>query len=207
MYHLLRASQGWVSSHQSESDLAQTAVDRALDADPTNSLALTVRGHVQIQFKRDFESADQCYREALISNPNNGLGWLFKSMMHAFRGEGEVALENSEKASLLSPLDPRRWFYDSLSATAALGAKRYDRAIELGKMSIRSNALHTSTYRALAIAQVHAGQIDNARQTVRSLMQLQPTFTVSAYRANHPTGTTEVGLSWTAALLEAGVPG
>lgn len=206
LHHLLRASQGWTNSHLREGELALDAVSKALDANPENSLALTIQGHVRTQFYRDFDAARASYNAALASNPNNGLGWLFKSVMHAFQGEGDGAMDGASLACILSPLDPRRWFYDSLGATAALGAGNYAVAIERAQSSIRANALHTSTYRALAIAQVLAGQRVEARGTVTTLMRLQPGFSVAAYRSNHPAGATKVGESWAAALLEAGAP-
>jgi adenylate cyclase len=206
MYRLLRVSQGWSDDPEKDAVLASDSSQRALDLDPYNSLALAVDGHIQTQFHKNLSRAEERFTTALESNPSNGIGWLFKSTMHAFNGEGILALQAAENASRLSPLDPRRWFYDSLAATAAVGASQYKDAIFLAKRSIKTNATHTSTYRALAIAQSLSGQMDDARETVQKILSMQPGLTATDYRKRHPVGDGPVGKGWANALHEAGLP-
>jgi adenylate cyclase len=206
MYRLLRVSQGWSDDADKDAALASASSQRALDLDPSNSLALAVDGHIQTQFRKDLSGANKRLTASLESNPSNGMAWLFKSTMHAFLGEGEAAMFSADSATRLSPLDPRRWFYDSLAATAAVGAKRYNDAIVLAKRSIQANATHTSTYRALAIAQSLSGQAEDARETVRRIVTMQPGLTATDYRKRHPVGDSPVGKGWANALHEAGLP-
>jgi len=42
--------------------------------------------------------------------------------MHALQGEGRIALEAARRALRLSPLDPRRCYYETHAATAANSA-------------------------------------------------------------------------------------
>jgi tetratricopeptide (TPR) repeat protein len=126
--------------------------------------------------------------------------------LHAFMGEGAVALDASERALSLSPLDPLRYFYDSLAASAAISATNYARAIELAKGSLRANRTHTSTLRALAIAQSLHGQIDEAKKTVAQLLQLEPTFTVTNFLLRSPSSEFEMGRICASALSNAGLP-
>lgn len=206
MHRLLKVSQGWTDNAEKEAALASDESQRALDLEPDNSLALAVDAHIHTQFRKDLSGAEHRLTASLESNPSNGLAWLFKSTMHAFKGEGASAIQAANQAARLSPLDPRRWFYDSLGATAALGAEDYDEAIRLAQRSVQANAAHISTYRALAIAQSLSGRLEDARQTVQKLMQAQPDLTASGYRAQHPTGFGGVGSMWAEALRNAGVP-
>lgn len=205
-WHVLRVQQGWMNDPQVDAQFALDFCRRALQADPQCSLALVVSGMVHTNLLRQLDVAEEQYDLALRINPNDGLGCLLKGTLHAFKGEGAIAVEHTERSLRLSPLDPHRYFYDSLAATAALSAGQYGRAIELANRSLRANRTHTSTFRALAIAQWEAGLKDDARKTVAELMRLEPGLTVSRYRERHPTAGYETGKVWSAALLEAGVP-
>ncbi len=205
-WHVLRVQQGWSPDPSAEAQLALDCTKRALDSEPNSSLALTVGGFVHTNLLRDLPTAERLYDSALQNNPNESLAWLLKGTMHAFRGEGEDAVDATERALSLSPLDPLRYFYDSLAATAAASAGRYDRAIELGKRSLRYNRTHTSTYRAIAIAQVLGDHLPDARKTVAQLLQLEPNFTLSRFIARSPTTQFPHGVQLVDALRRAGVP-
>jgi adenylate cyclase len=205
-WHVLRVQQGWAPDVEVETRLAMDCTKRALDSEPSCSLALTIDGLVHTNLKRDTEIAERQYLAAIESNPNESLAWLLKGTMHAFRGEGVVAFNNAERAMKLSPLDPIKYFYHSLAATAAVAAGEYDRAIVLAKSSLRLNKTHTSTYRALAIAQSLNGNVDDAKVTISDLLKLEPDFTVSRFLERSPSAKHLIGKTYAKALEDAGLP-
>src|SRR5260370_7985905 len=143
---------------------------------------------------------------ALRINPNDSLAWLSKGALHAFKNEGKLAIEHTQRALKLSPLDPNHHYYDSLAATAALSAGRYKRAIELANRSLRANRTHGSTYRVLAISQWQLGLQNEARKTVSELLLLDPNLTVPKYLELHPTKRFDIGKISPNALWYADVP-
>jgi adenylate cyclase len=205
-WHVLRVQQGWMNDPGVDAQFALDFCRRALQADPQCSLAMTMAGFVHTNLLKQLDVAEEQYDLALRINPNDGLAWLLKGTLHAFKGEGAIAVEHTERSLKLSPLDPHRYFYDSLAATAALSAGQYQRAIELATVSLRANRTHTSTFRALAISQWQLGLHDEARRTVSELMRLEPGLTVTRYRERHPSGGYETGKIWSSALEGAGVP-
>jgi adenylate cyclase len=205
-WHVLKVQQGWTSNVEDETQLALDSTKRALDCEPNNSLALTIDGFVHTSLKKDTLTGSNRYAAAIEANPNESLAWLLKGTMHAFRGEGENAINDTQHAIRLSPLDPLKYFYDSLAATAALSAKDYESTIKLALRSLRANRMHTSTYRALTIAYVGLGNIELARETVLKLRTLEPQLTVTEYLSKHPSGTFTTGQEWSRALLKAGLP-
>lgn len=205
-WHVLRVQQGWMNDPSVDSQFALDFCRRALNADPQCTLALVMSGLVHTNLLRQLDVAQESYEFALRTNPNDALAWLLKGTLHAFKGDGATAVHDTERALKLSPLDPHRYFYDSLAATAALSAGQYGRAIELATHSLRANRTHTSTFRALAIAQWQSGLKDEARRTVAELLRLEPGLTVTRYRERHPTAGYETGRIWSTALQEAGVP-
>ena len=205
-WHVLQVTRGLSPGGQDETKRALEQTQRALDVDPSCSLALAVEGFVHCHMLKDLDSAAERYNSALAANPNDSLAWLFTGVLHSFRGEGAQALASSEKALTLSPLDPMLYFYQSLAASAALSAGDYKRVIELATSSLKSNLSHTSTYRALAVAQALGGDVEGSRETIRGLLILEPSFTVAQFLQRSPSGDQPVGRLYADALRLAGVP-
>jgi adenylate cyclase len=205
-WYVMRDVQGWCDDPKTERQLALDCARRALDADPRCSLALAVAGLVHTNLLKQFDVASERYELAIKVNPNDSLAWLLKGTLHAFKGEGKPAMSATGHALKLSPLDPLRYYYDALAGTAALSARQYKRAVELCLRSLRASRTHTSTFRALAIAQWELGQRDDARKTVAELMRLEPALTIRQYLERNPSGGFETGKIWSNALRHAGVP-
>ena len=205
-WHVLRVQQGWSDDQGVDAQMALDCGRRALNADPHCSLALVIAGLVHTNLLKELDVAQEHYELALRINPNDSLAWLLKGTLHAFRGEGKLATDNTQRALRLSPLDPHRYFYDSLAATAALSAGQYKRAIELANRSLRANRTHTSTFRALAISQWQLGLQGDARKTIGELLRLEPGLTIKKYLERSPSSEFGTGKIWSKALREAGVP-
>jgi adenylate cyclase len=205
-WHVLRVQQGWSHDPQQDTYLALEATKRALDIDPDCSLALAVNGFVHVNLLKKFDIAQESYENALATNPSNALAWLLKGTLHAFRSEGQQAVDHTERALRLSPLDPHRYFYDSLAATACISARKYDRAFDLAQRSLRANRKHTSTWRVMTIAQWQLGQFDEARKSAQELLKLQPTLTVSSWLQASPAADFPVGRAAAEVLRQAGIP-
>ncbi len=204
-WHVFRVVQGWTDDSERDSAQALAFSERALERDPESSLALTMAGSVHAGVKRDPAAAQRYYGQALTHNPNDALAWLMRGVAHGFVMEHEPALAASEKALGLSPIDPARHFYDSLSATAAVMARDYPRGIVLARRAIRANAAHGSSYRALATAEVMLGQLDNARHTITRLLAVEPHCTVQTYLARVGPANAQ-NLEFAHALHMAGLP-
>jgi adenylate cyclase len=205
-WYVLRLTRGWSTETERDVTLASDQAQRAIDIDAGCGLAYAMAGFVQCHMKQNLDAADDLYRKALDANPNESMAWLFMGVMHTFKGEGPAALAASDKALALSPLDPLRYYYYSLAASAAVAACKYERAIELATRSLRSNRTHTSTYRALAMAQALSGHELEARATTAQLLVLEPDFTVTGFLRRSPSGRTPAGATYADALRVAGVP-
>jgi TolB-like protein/class 3 adenylate cyclase/Tfp pilus assembly protein PilF len=205
-WHVLRVQQGWSDDPHQDAQLALRCTKQALDADPQCSLALAIDGFVHTNLLRKLDIATERYDLALLNNPNDSLAWLLKGTLHAFKDEGQQAVSCTQRARKLSPLDPHRYFYDSLAATAHLAAHQFDRALKLAQRSLKSNCTHTSTLRAMAVAQWQLGMQEDARRTVARLMQLEPHLTIRSWRERSPSAGYRIGEEWASVLQQAGVP-
>lgn len=205
-WYVLRMQQGWSPDLKRDAWQAQECAKLALDADPDCSLALTIDGLVHTHFRRRLDIAQERYDLAVQHNPSDSLAWLLKGTMHAFKGEGRLAVDNTHRARMLSPLDPQSYYYDSLAGTACLAAEDWAGALRLAARSLRANSLHTSTWRVAAIAAWQLGRHAEARDIARKLLQLEPKLTIARYLARSPAALFKTGQVWAEALREAGVP-
>lgn len=205
-WHVLKVQQGWAEDPKREARRALASAHRALDADPQSSLAMAIDGMVHTNLLKRLDLAEQSYQRAVDANPNDSLAWLLKGTMHAFRGEGSSAVEGTQHALGLTPLDPIRYFYDSLGATALNAAGLYEQGLELAKRSLRANKTHSSTLRTIAIAEWQLGREDEACKTVQQLLCLEPSLTVSKFLERSPAASYKIGEEWAAILRKAGLP-
>ena len=205
-WYILRATRGMSSDRERDARAALDMTRRALDSDPYDSLALAVEGFVHCHLFKDLDTAQRRCEEALAANPNQALAWLYKGAVHAFRNEAVEATEATRRAKQLSPLDPQRYYFESLSATAALVARNFSVAERLARTSLRLNRMHSSTWRVLTIALVCQGKMDAASVALSELRRLEPDLTAASYRARMPNGNSMIGQEWAAAMTFAGLP-
>jgi adenylate cyclase len=205
-WHVLRMANGASEEPFRDREAATACAERALECDAKDALALAVDAHVAAWARHDLEAAERRLSESIASNPNEPLAWLWNAMVHAWKGRGPEAVECADRALSLSPLDPMIYYFNSLASTANLIDERYDRAIELAERSLRENCQHTPTLRTLAVAQVLSGRLDDARNTVVRVQELEPGLTVSAFRARYPGRDSPQFERFAAALHAAGLP-
>jgi class 3 adenylate cyclase/TolB-like protein len=205
-WHVLRVTQGWSADAPADGKAALDNTKRALDRDATSSLAMTVEGQVNTYILKRLDIAEQFYAQALQSNPNDSLAWLLKGTLHAFRDEGKEAVRHTRHALKLSPLDPLKYYFDSLAATAALSAGSDQRALTLARSSLRLNRTHGSTWRVLIVALWNLGKEQEAKEAAAQLLRIDPEFRVSSFLMRSPSAEYPVGKRVAKALESAGVP-
>ena len=125
--------------------------------------------------------------------------------MHAFMAK-DPARSTALAALKLSPLEPQRYYYDSLAATAHLTAGQNEKALALAQRSLRDNRTHTSTLRVMAVAQWCLGLHEDARKTVQRLLELEPDLTIARYLKRTPSAPYQIGKEIASALKAPAFP-
>jgi adenylate cyclase len=205
-WHVLGVTRGYVDAKDADAVPALEQTRRALDASPDCSLALAIEGFVHCHMRRDLDAAGATLRTALAVNPNEPLAWLFASVVQVFREESEQAWDSARRAIELSPLDPMRHYYEALGSAAALAANRLPEAIRMASRALETNNTHLPTLRQLAVAQVEADEIEAARRTAKSILAIDPDFTLVEYVARAPRGGERFRMRCAKALRQAGIP-
>jgi class 3 adenylate cyclase/TolB-like protein/tetratricopeptide (TPR) repeat protein len=205
-WYILRVTRGWSEDRKREAAEALSATHAALDRDPSNALALATEGFVYCHLLNDLDTARKRCDLAVDANPSHALGWLYRGTVDAFKDAGDSAVEATRRALELSPLDPQRYYFESLAATAELSAHHYENAERLARSSLVLNRMHSSTWRVLTIALVAQGRMDEARVALVHLRELEPALTVERYVARMPNAQLEIGRHWARCLEMAGLP-
>jgi adenylate cyclase len=198
--------QGWSEDPVRDRQIALRTIEDALGMDSSNALAWTIKGLILGYIEKQFDVARESYLAALQANPNEPLAWLGQSTLNAWTGRGEEAISSALTALSLSPFDPMKYYFDSMTSVAMLAARRYDKAIEFASHSLRMNRAFSSTYKTLAEAQFLSGNVPAARETVQALLLVEPAFTVERFRRASPLYQSPDGPMFAAALEGAGVP-
>ncbi|HEV3011489.1 MAG TPA: cyclic nucleotide-binding domain-containing protein [Burkholderiales bacterium] len=205
-WHILRIAHGDSDDVAQDSAAATACATHALTCDPDDALALAADAHVSAWSRHDLDAAERRLAQALAANPNEPLAWLWNGITHAWRGRGDEAIQCTDRALSLSPLDPMIYYFNSLAGMANLVGERYERAIELSSRSLRENRFHTPSLRTLAAALVLSGRLQEAREALRRLRELEPGLTAGALRARYPGRDSPQAGRFIDALLAAGLP-
>jgi adenylate cyclase len=203
---ILRVTRGWSEDRKREASEALSATRAALDRDPSDVLALATEGFVHCHLLKDLDTARERCQAAVNANPSHALGWLYLGTINAFEGDGDAAVSATRRAMELSPLDPQRYYFESLAATAEFSAHHYENAERLARSSLALNRMHPSTWRTLTAALVCQGRMEEAREALGKMRQLEPSLTVDKYHARLPNAQLEMGRHWARCLEMAGLP-
>lgn len=204
-WHIKNIKQGWSTSVANDLQIATDSSARALECNPVCPFSLVINGFVRHHTFR-FDRAFEYHEEALSHDPNHSLAWLLTGVLHTFMGNGAAAVENTEKARILSPLDPHQYFYDSMAAGAHAVNGDYDAALKLTERSLRQNRRYASTLRVRAFTLEMVGRHQEACVTANEIMQVEPDFTIAKYRATHPSSNYSTGSLWGEVLHRTGIP-
>jgi tetratricopeptide (TPR) repeat protein len=205
-WHIRSISQGWSADPIRDGKAAIEHARMALDSNASCSLAIAMEGWANVYGSRRLDLAIERMQFAVEVNHSDSLAWLLKGITHAFIDQPAQAVEAVERALKLSPIDPRRSYYEALAAGAFAATDDHARTIELAQSSLRANRLHASPLRALAAAQWYSGREAEARHTVQRLIEIEPKFTVDRYLRQHPAADSRYGRRIADALRSAGAP-
>ncbi|HEX5508141.1 MAG TPA: tetratricopeptide repeat protein, partial [Pseudolabrys sp.] len=127
----------------------------------------------------DRAAALTAFETALAASPSSALTYILGSVVLAWAGEAQHAIDWSERGMRLSPFDS--WAFAAYDAQA-MGHFRlgqFDQALHAAYKSVQANPAHSITYVQLTAALVELGRIEEARTAAAKVLELQPNFRFS----------------------------
>ena len=141
-----------------------------------DALALTWAGFSLGMDAHDRAAAFTTLEAALAVSPSSALTYILGSVILAWGGEVERAIEWSERGIRLSPFDSWAWAAYDAQAMSHLLRGRYEEACRAAYKSVQTNPAHSITYVQLAAALAKLGRLDEAAAAAARVLELQPAF-------------------------------
>ena len=167
--------------------------------------ALSFAGFAIGMDKHDRAAAFAAFDAALAISPSSAITYVHGSVVLAFAGEAEQAIEWAERGLRLSPLDPWRSSAHVAIAFGNFHRDRYAESEAACRKAIQATPGFSISYVAHAGALVKLGRIEEAKAAAARVLQLQPVFRYSQFVAGAGC-TPTLAASLSEALRTAGLP-
>ena len=170
-----------------------------------DAVALSLGGFGLGMVAHDRQAARQAFEAALALSPSCALTYMFGSVVMAYAGDPDRAIEWGERALRLSPFDPMSyvpWFSITLGH---FQRGEYEAAAEAAQKVFQANPYWSLAHVLLAATHAKLGRLDAAKSAAARVLELQPGFTISGLCAAfdiHPS----LAEPLSEALIAAGLP-
>jgi TolB-like protein len=183
--------------------LARRAIETGKD-DPD---ALWMAGWTLLHFAGEHAAAANVIDRALTLNPNSAHAWMVRGFASICQNRPDRAVEAFERAMRLSPLDPLGGRAFTLGLAAAhFAAGRYEDAIEWADRALAAQPDYRPALRTRVISCVYRQRIDEARDWLARLLEVDPGLTIARVKASAPPFQTELLNRYIEGLRKAGLP-
>jgi len=177
-----KAAIGWSRIHQrshgrspvSEADATEAVAyaREAIASGKDDPDALYMASFTLFYFAGELAVAATAVDRALALNPNSAHAWMVRG--YVSMPEPDSAIEAFERALRLNPFDRlQRGFIGGIAVAHSL-AGRYEQALDWSLRALREEPTYPTALRTKAIACAHLDRIEEAREAVRQLLDLQP---------------------------------
>jgi TolB-like protein/Tfp pilus assembly protein PilF len=201
-----RKFSGWTADSTQFTREAEQLARRAAELGRDNPVALCTAGLglAGVAGKLD-EGADLIDR-ALQLNPNLAWAWQFNGWVKVLCGEPDAAIDALQRAMRLSPQDPHIFNMRAVTASAHFFAGRYSEAATWADKAIRDRPSYPFANLIYPASKALMGQLEDARQGVARLRELDPELRISSLRHLYPLRRTQDFVIWEDGLRRAGLP-
>jgi TolB-like protein/class 3 adenylate cyclase len=201
-----RRMSGWVANRAQEAAEAKRLARRAADLGKDDAVALCFGGWALAFVAGELDTGAALIDRALVINPNFASGWHCSSWVRIFLGKPEVAIKNATQAIRLSPFDPLLVNMQTAIATAHFFAGSYDEASSGAAQALREKPTYLTALRTAAASNALAGRLEEAKDFVVRLSELDPTFRISNLEDRFPLRQPEDLAKFCEGLRLAGLP-
>jgi len=181
-----RIGEGWSANLEADRARALAVSQTAIELDYDDPFALAVAGHILSFLGNSPEEALILFDRALSPNQNSPFAWGLSALTLAYLGRPDEALERLQNVWRLNPFDPLNFYFCIVAGIAEFVAGRYDQAIVWLRRSRRSNPRFVACLRTLAAALALSGDEAEAELAAKQLLEIEPSFRVSAFISWYP---------------------
>src|SRR5215475_6591575 len=204
--YIWRKLNGWVIDRAQETSEGARLARRAVELGKDDPVALSRGGHALAWFVRDLDNGAAFIDRALALNPNLSTAWNLSGWVRAYRGELDLSIEHHARAMRLSPLDPLLYNMHVGTAFAHFLAGRHDEATTWANGALREQPNYPAANRILAASNALSGRMNEAREAMAHLRELDPSLRISNLAEVFPLRRSEDLAKFADGLRKAGLP-
>jgi TolB-like protein len=210
--YVRRKGSRWIIDRAQETAETARLARRAAELGWDDAVALAWGGFALAYVVHDVEVGAALIDRALQLNPNLAEAWHFSGWVRIYLGEPEVAIEHLAHAMRVSPLDPLTFVAQMAIAFAHFFAGRYDdasswaeKALATSPPGLRERPVYHPALLIAAASNSLAGRLEEARNAIARLRQLNPTPHISNLKNQIPLRRPEDLARYTEGLRKAGL--
>ena len=201
-----RKMNGWMTDPVRESAEAERLARRAVELGKDDAIALARGGHALAFVAGNLDSGVVLLDRALMLNPNLAPAWTLSGWLRAYRGEPDEAIKHHARAMRLSPLDPIVYHMQVGTAFAHMLAGRYEEALSWAEEPFCLEPNYLPAAGVATAVRALGGHLEEAREAMRHLRQIDPTLRISNLKDRHPIRRPEHLARFADGLRQAGLP-
>jgi TolB-like protein len=201
-----RKTNGWMTDTLREIAETERLARRAIELGTDDAVALARGGHALAYVVGDLDGGAALIDRALVLNPNLAMAWYASGWVRDYLGEPDRAIEHLARAMRLSPLDPETIRMQAGIAFAHFLSGRYDEASSWALRALRERPTYLTAIRMAAASSALAGRLEEARQAMEHLRQIDPALRVSNLKDRIPLRRPEDLARYEEGLRKAGLP-
>jgi TolB-like protein len=203
--YAVRKMNGWMEDLGQEVRETTRLARRATELGRDDAVALCWGGYALAYVAGNVDDGLAFVDQALTLNPNLAAAWNYSGWLRIMLGEQQSAIGRFERALRLSPRDPTVFHMRTGIAYAYFLAGDYDTASSAARDALRDKAW-LGGLRVLAASKALAGQLEEAREAVDRLLQLDPAVRISNLKDRISPLRPEDFAKYADALRKAGLP-
>lgn len=170
-----------------------------------DAMALAMGGFVVAVMERDYGTALEALDRSLALSPSSALAYGFSSIVRAWVGDDTAAVEHGSNGIRLGPFDPLIYLPYVGLAYSYFFVGNFTHAADAARRASAVNPRFSVPRYLHTAALVGLGRLDDAKAMARTVVELQPEFTVGGLVAGNIT-TPERMDRLADALCQAGLP-
>ena len=196
---------GMILSEKEKAEALRLA-KAALQADNTDPYVLWQVGMTVAHIEQDIDAAQSLIGRSLAANPNSNRAWLSSASIRIYIGDPVTAIEHTERAMQLSPLDTAVWVAFGLFANAYIQLTNYQEAAIWARRSVQLHRDNLPAHLSLIISLALTGQQQEAEMALAELHKMEPDLTIASVRQRFSMDRYQNLQSFIEGLSKAGLP-
>ena len=186
-------------------ELAIHHAQAAIEGGSDDATALATGGFVIGGVGGDFETAVDALDRSIALSPSSALAFGLSSVIRAWVGDYQIAIEHAQMGIRLGPHDPLVYLPYVGLAYAHFFAGNFVEAAAAGRRGLAANPKFSVPCYLQVASLARLGRLEEASAMARLLLELQPGFTVSSLILGYLSDRGRLKMIGDA-LLEAGLP-